>query len=69
MSLRIEGEGESRVRGTCEKGYEGGGGERGEKRVEYVEGEMDEGEGGVWVYKEEEEGEGVTVGENRFITA
>ena len=30
---------------------------------------MDEGEGGVWVYKEEEEGEGVTVGENRFITA
>ena len=52
------------VREICKEGCEGGGGER----VEYVEGEMDEGEGGVWVYEEEEE-EGVTGEENRFITA
>ena len=64
MSLRIEGEGESLVREICKQGCEGGGGER----VEYVEGEMDEGEeGAVWVYEEYEEG--VTGGENRFITA
>ena len=49
MLLRIEGEAESRVRDICKQGFEGGGGERGEKRVEYVEGEMDE---GVWVYRE-----------------
>ena len=49
--MRFEGE-ESRVRDICRHGSEGGGGERGEKRVEYVEGEMDEGEGGVWVCKE-----------------
>ena len=61
MSLRIEGEGESLVREICKQGCEGGGGEG----VEYVEGEMDEGEeGAVWVYEE-----GVTGGENRFITA
>ena len=36
--------------------------------MEYVEGEMDEGEeGAVWVYEEYKEG--VTGGENRFITA
>ena len=63
MSLRIEGEWESLVREICKLGREGGGGEG----VEYVEGEMDEGEGGVWVYEEYEEG--VTGGENRFITA
>ena len=45
-------ESEKKEKYTYKQGCEGGGGERGEKRVEYVEGEMDESEGGVWVCEE-----------------